>query len=266
MLHSRKISTMWFDGALHDVARVCLSSMVAHGMDVTLHTYGEIPNVPDGVALADGNEILDRALLERLQPIKRKSHASWQPMMNFSDFFRIAQLRDDKGLWLDTDVFIFRPFEYDPQKVYFANEGNGRVGSPVFYLPPEHPIIQEYEDLIAQPELMPNWLGFVRGRLRPAIWKMAGIKFSPADLGITIYGNDAFSRLTRRYGCYDDALAKSSFYKWTGNKAEDLFRDVPFQQLRDNPAHIGIHIHRKALQNQPVQKGSFWEWALETYG
>ncbi len=267
MALSNKISTMWYDGPLHDVARVSLASMVAQGMDVSVYTYGDIPNLPAGIALADGNEVLDTSLLSRLAPVKKAAtHGSWQPLVNFSDFFRIYQLKAGKGLWLDTDVFLFRPFTYDTEKVFFAFEGKGRIGSPVFYLPPDHPIIAEYDALIAKDDLMPNWLGFVRGTLRPLVWKMMGIEFSPPDLGITIYGNDGFSRLAKRHGCYRDALAKSSFYDWTGSKAEQLFDPVSFQHFLDDPHHIGIHIHKKARQKQPPIPGSFWDWALCTYG
>lgn len=239
--------------------------MVDNGMDVTLYIYDEVKNVPDGVKIADGNKILDIALLDRLQCVKKPEQNSRQPIANFSDFFRIFLLKHDKGLWLDSDVFLFRGFKYDTSDVYFAYEDRIRIGSPVFYLPKDHPIINEYEKLLEQDELMPNWLGLRRGVLKPFWWNLTGQKFTPPDLGITIYGNDAFTRLAKRHHCYHKALPKHSFYYWTGKKTDKLFMPVDFQFLLDDPKHIGIHIHRKHWEHEPVQANSFWAWALKKY-
>ena len=113
---------------------------------------------------------------------------------------------------------------------------------------------------------MPNWLGFIRGKLRPFIWKLLRQKFSPSDLGITIYGNDGFSRLARRHNCFKEALNKDLFFYWTGNETNRLFQKVNFENLINNPNHLGIHIHRKQWEHLPINSGSFWEWALSKYG
>ena len=39
-----------------------------------------------------------------------------------------------------------------------------------------------------------------------------------------------------------------------------------FENLINNPKHLGIHIHRKQWENLPINPGSFWEWALSKYG
>lgn len=91
------ISTLWFDGPLRRIDWICLKSMVAQGMDVTVYTYGEIPNLPAGITLADGREICDPSLLERLQLIRRPERNAWQPIANFSDFFRVALMKQGRG-------------------------------------------------------------------------------------------------------------------------------------------------------------------------
>ena len=148
MSQSNKVSTLWLKGRIRKIDHVCLASMVANNLDVSLYCYDDLSNVPDGIKLKDANEILDISLLERLQCIKKKENNPSQPIANFSDFFRIFLQKFEKGLWLDTDVFIFKPFTYDTERVYFGFEGKGRIGSPVFYLPKDHPIISEYENLI----------------------------------------------------------------------------------------------------------------------
>ena len=265
-IQSNKVSTLWLKGKIRNIDHVCLASMVANNLDVTLYHYGAVSNVPSGIKLADASEILDLSLLDKLQCIKRKEHNPLRPIAQFSDFFRIILQKKSKGLWLDTDVFIFRPFTYNPDKVYFCHEGKGRIGYSVIYLPSNHKIIEEYENLLLQDTLMPNWLGFIRGKLRPFIWTLLRQKFSPSDLGITIYGNDGFSRLARRHNCFKEALNKDLFFHWTGNETNRLFQKVKFKDLINNPKHLGIHIHRKHWEHLPTNSGSFWEWALSKYG
>ncbi len=266
MSQSNKVSTLWLKGRIRKIDHVCLASMVANNLDVSLYCYDELSNVPDGIKLKDANEILDISLLERLQCIKKKENNPSQPIANFSDFFRIFLQKFEKGLWLDTDVFIFKPFTYDTDRVFFGYEGKGRIGSPVFYLPKDHPIISEYENLIQQDTLLPNWLGFVRGKVRPFWWNLIGQEFSPPDLGITIYGNDGFTRLAKRHNCFKEAQKKESFYTWIGDETNKLFTKNDFSHFLENSNCLGIHIHRKHWENLPVNKDSFWEWALQKHG
>lgn len=260
-----KVSTLWMDGPLRRIDAICLASMVAQGLDVTVYTYGDIPNLPKGVKGADAEPILARRFIDRLSLIKKQDNNSWQPIANFSDFFRVQLMKHRKGLWLDSDVFVFRPFEYDTRDVFFAKEDAVRIGSPVYYLPHDHPVIAEFDQLMAQETLMPNWLGFKRGFLRPLVWKLRGIAYSPPDLGITIYGNDAFTRLAKRHGDYKKALPKHTFYHWTGKKTDQLFHDVDFSFLQNDPKHLGIHIHRKHWEHELTVKGSWWDWAQNKY-
>lgn len=256
---------MWFDGPLRLVDRICLSSMVATGMPITLYTYGDVPNVPAGVTLRDGNDILDRSLVTRLVPVAKKQQASWLPTVQFSDFFRVFLQKAGGGLWLDTDVLMFRPFDYQADQVYFVRESNGGVGASVFYLPDDSPIIDEYVRLVAQDNLTPDWLEFKRRILRPLVYRLTGTAFSPSDLGITMYGNEAFRRLARRHGVFNQAQPQRTFYHWSDARNEDVFKPVPWQFFYDDPSYIGLHIHKKTEAAHTPARGSLWRDALERY-
>lgn len=262
---SNKVATLWMNGPLRRIDAICLRSMVANGLDLTLYTFGDIPNAPNGAKLADAAEILDRKLIDRLQLVKRAERNHRQPVQHFSDFFRVMLMQQEKGLWLDSDVFVFKPFSYDADEVFFAKEDRVRIGSPVYYLPPGHPVIGEYERLMAQDSLLPDWLGFRRGTLKPLWWKLRGIAYSPPDLGITLYGNDAFTRLAKRHGDYRKARPKSLFYHWSAAQSDWLFQPRDFRFFLTDPRHLGIHVHHKKWEQQPTQKGSWWEWAQEIY-
>ncbi len=266
MSRSNKISTLWIEGRVRNIDHVCLASMCANNLDVSLYSYGNISNVPSGVKIEDANNILDIGLLERLQCIKNKKLNPHVPIAQFSDFFRIMLQKENKGLWLDTDVFIFKPFTYDTNKVFFFHEGKGRIGYPVIYLPPGNKIISEYENLMTKDKLMPNWLGFLRGKLKPFIWNLTNQEYSSSDLGITIYGNDGFSRLAKRHNYFNLAGPKNKFFYWTGKKNWKLFEEEDFSFFIENPEILGIHIHKKHWQVPPKNIDSFWKWAYQKYG
>ena len=257
---------MWFDGPLRLVDRVCLSSMVDVGMTVRLYTFGDVPNLPPGISVEDGRKVLDPKLIKRLIPIAKKHQRGWLPTCHFSDFFRIFQQKHDGNLWFDTDILMFRKFEYSPDTHIFAKESRFRMGFSVLRLPSFSPIIGEYQDLLCQPMLIPNWLGWRRGLLRPVIYRLFKKEFSPSDLGITIFANDALTRLTRRHRIGGQALPKASFYHWTGNQTLQIYRNISWSFFLDHSNHYGLHIHRKVDDDFKPEQGSLWSWAIGHYG
>ena len=263
---SVNVSTMWFDGPLRLVDRICLSSMVDVGMRVRLYTFGDIPNVPLGISVEDGHSVLDPRLIDRMYFIAKENLQNCVPITQFSDFFRIFQQRRVGDLWLDTDMMLFRRFEYTPNTYIFAAESCSRMGYSVLHLPSSSPIVDEYVDLLNQNVLTPNWLGWRRGFLRPTIYRLLRKDFSPLDLGLTVFGNDALTRLSKRHGVNSHALPKESFYFWTGRKTLKTYRDVPWKFLLTHSKHIGLHIHYKVEDNFKPEPGSLWSWAIHRYG
>lgn len=77
-------------------------------------------------------------------------------------------------------------------------------------------ILKDYLKVLNEPNLMPHWLGFKRRVLKPLMFKLLGKQFSPVDLGITVYGNDAFTRLVKKHHMISAALPQQSFYYWVG--------------------------------------------------
>lgn len=185
---------------------LCLASWLEAGFEVDLYSYGPVSGVPAGVTLRPAQDVLSDDLRDRLLPILRTDRRRFQPMMNFSDLFRVKLQEQGRGLWLDCDVLPFRPFAVDPAKPFFAWEDRHRIGSPVFYLPQGSAMIADYLRVLDTPHLMPHWLGVKRGVLKPALWRLMGRRFSPPDLGITIYGNDAFTRLAHKHALTEHAL------------------------------------------------------------
>jgi hypothetical protein len=256
-----KIASFWHSGPLRNLESVCVASWVRLGFEVDIYSFAPVSGLPKGVVERDANEVLGAEWMERINPILHPARRDRQRMMNYSDLFRVALMRKGLGLWLDTDVLLFRHFDVAPAQPFFAWEDWHRIGSPVFYVPQDAPMLADYERVYDSPDLMPHWLGFRRRVLKPLIWKMQGKAFSPADLGLTIYGNDAFTRLARKHRLAQFAREKRSFYTWNAAETMRFYDPAYGAELWDDPAVLGLHVHHKPSPNQRPETGSMFDRA-----
>lgn len=258
-----RIVSLWHSGPVRKLDLVCIASWVRLGFEVEIYSFAGITGLPRGVTVRDAGEVLASHWMERINPTHHPERTDRQRIMNYSDLFRVALMQQGRGLWLDTDVFLFRRFEVDHARPYFAWEDGHRIGSPVFYVPQGSPMLVDYERVYDSPDLMPHWLGFRRRVLKPLLWRMQGRPWTPADLGLTIYGNDAFTRLARKHGLARFALPRRSFYVWNGAETLRFFDPAHGGALWDDPTVIGVHVHRKPQPNSRPAPGSMFARGAE---
>ena len=55
---SNIIQSLWIGKELSVMEQMCLSSFVKNGHEVHLYTYDNVKNIPEGVQIKDGNDIL----------------------------------------------------------------------------------------------------------------------------------------------------------------------------------------------------------------
>lgn len=152
MARMREVGTLWIGGPLSWLEQLCLKSFVDRGQRITLYSYHDIPNVPEGVVRHDGREVLDTDNFLKYQ--KKDSFAL------FADLFRVHMLRACPGMiWVDTDVYCWQPLAYDDDIVMgFELPGQTRVNNAVLALPPDHPMLAEMLDFMADPFAIPPFL------------------------------------------------------------------------------------------------------------
>lgn len=137
MARIREVGTLWIGGSLSWMEQLCLKSFVDQGQKITLFSYEDIPNVPDGVIRRDGREILDTDDFIKYE--KKDSFAL------FADYFRIHMIAQNPGMiWVDTDVYCHRPMEYESDYVLgFELPGERRVNNAVLGLPADSAILAD---------------------------------------------------------------------------------------------------------------------------
>ncbi len=256
------IVTFWH-GSLDKLRQTCLRSQVAAGHRVTVYSFDPIPGLPDGVANAEAEAILPHAFSEKLRPCQ--PDGSWRDwtVLQFSDFFRMRLMTRGLGLWLDADVLLLRPVHIDPAKPYFGWERVHLLGNSVLYLPPQDPIVNAFERLMAQDELTPDWLA-LRHRITFALHRLVGRSRRVSDIRIAIYGPAALTALAYRYGEVKYALPKKSFYS-VHSDLKRFFEPSDFSALIDDPEVMGFHVSGKGRSLQAAIPGSLHAWAMERF-
>lgn len=117
---SNLIQTLWSHGSLSTMERLCLRSFMKNGHEVHLYVYDEVHNIPDGVIVKDGNEVLPQSQYDYKRFINNGT---------FADYFRYKLLLERGGWWVDTDLICVQPFSFPDEHVF------GRMG-PWFDKPP----------------------------------------------------------------------------------------------------------------------------------
>lgn len=259
-----RVVGLWHGCPLSPLRRVCLASQVLQGYAVTLYSYDPVRDLPDGVANGDAGTVLPLAFRNRLQPALAEPGIELRATIQLSDFFRYRALRMGLGIWLDTDLYLFRRMPVEEGRPHFAWESWFQLGNSVVYLPGDHPIVDAFEELMAQDDLIPDWLE-LHHRAKAAWWRFRGRPFVPADLKLSLFGPRALTVLARRSGAVKHALPLRSYYAIHA-RHERFFDASGFAPLHEDPAIIGVHLSPKRRENEPPASGSLYEWAARNVG
>lgn len=140
MPRTREVGTLWIGGPLSWLEQLCLKSFVDKGQKITLFSYEDIPNVPDGVIRRDGREIIDTNDFIKYE--QKNSYAL------FADWFRLHMIHQNPGMiWVDTDVYCYRPMDYDSDYVFgYELPGEHRVNNAVLGLPSDSDALRQMLD------------------------------------------------------------------------------------------------------------------------
>jgi tetratricopeptide (TPR) repeat protein len=120
------IHCFWSGAPLAPMSQLSLQSMVRLGHPVTLYTYDNMKEmqacVPHGVVLADAETIVPRSIYDQT--------VATSEIRYFSDIFRYAVLYEHGGWWLDTDIVLVKPLNFETGHVFssqWSGVENGHV-------------------------------------------------------------------------------------------------------------------------------------------
>lgn len=121
-----QIASLWIGARLSWLEQLCLKSFADAGHHITLYSYTPITNLPKGVHAGDAAEIY------RQDPILR--HARTGSPAIHADIWRLHLLKKTDKIWVDADMYCYRPFDFDTSHV-FGWEKPGLICNAVLGLP-----------------------------------------------------------------------------------------------------------------------------------
>jgi len=146
-----RIAALWVGGDLSFLEQLCLKSFLDAGHDVTLYTYDPVTNAPDGVDLADANDVLSQSSFLR--------HARTSSPALHSDLFRYHLLaKHDRIVWADTDAYCVKPFQ-SATGHFFAWESDRGVNGGVLGLPRDSEALGLLLEFTRDEFAVPEWYG-----------------------------------------------------------------------------------------------------------
>lgn len=234
------VHMFWHGPRLSRLERLCISSFVANGHRLLLHTYEPPSGVPPGVTLVDAAETLPRARLFR---DKRNGSVA-----AFADWFRFRLLYERGGIWADTDVVCLKPLSFGRAEV-FAWEDMTTINVAVLGLPAGHELAAWMLECWDHPD---RWLPYDSRRVRRRkLWR----RLRPGDSRPYIqwgeFGPRGFTHAVRHFGYQQLAMPFWRFYPVHYQNWHTIFDD----SLRENPALIqashALHLWNEMTRRSP---------------
>lgn len=102
---NNELFTLWVNDnpELPELQHLALKSMLLTGHNVTLYSYNKLNNVPPGIKIANGDEILDRSTI-----FKYKEGFNKGSFSGFANWFRAKRLYEKGGAWFDCDILAIK--------------------------------------------------------------------------------------------------------------------------------------------------------------
>ncbi|MEL6640052.1 MAG: hypothetical protein AAFN63_12080 [Pseudomonadota bacterium] len=210
------IGALWIGGSLTWLEQLCLKSFVEHGHEVLLFTYGDVRNVPEGVKICDGPDIVGTENFVL--------HSRSQSVALFSDLFRFHMIKAMPDIiYIDTDVFCLKPLEFEDPFIFgyekYRNPQAWRINGAILRLPPDSLILREMLNFMEDVYPQPAWIA-QRFQAEMKARAAAGDPMHVGELPWGVWGPLGISAFARQTGEYTHA------------KSLDVLYPVPFKERR----------------------------------
>ncbi|MDF2142741.1 hypothetical protein [Paenirhodobacter sp. CAU 1674] len=261
----REVGTLWIGGALSWMEQLCLKSFVDAGQKITLFSYEDIPNVPEGVIRRDGREVLDTDDFIKYE--KKDSFAL------FADYFRIHMIAQNPGMiWVDTDVYCHRPMDYDSDYVMgFELPNSTRVNNAVLGLPADSAIVADLLAFMEDRYAIPS---FIKPKLQEE-YRAAAAAGTPVHVSAQpwgVWGPMMITHFVAKHGLLDQVQPMDAFYPVPFPERTKMIRDAARVEAALTGQTTALHLwasNKRELGlrfNGIPRDGSFLDKLLKKHG
>ncbi|THD84438.1 hypothetical protein E7811_01415 [Aliigemmobacter aestuarii] len=265
MARQREVGTLWIGGSLSWMEQLCLKSFVDRGQKITLFHYDDIPNVPEGVILRDGREILDTDNFLKYE--KKDSFAL------FADLFRLHMIHRCPGMvWVDTDVYCHRPLDIEDDYVFgFELPGEQRVNNAVLGMPADSALMAALLEFTADQYAIPEFLkASQQEEYRAAAAAGRPVHVSQQPWGV--WGPMMITHFVHRLGLKDRVQPMDAFYPVPFPDRTTFLRKADAVDTALTPRTTALHVWASNKRELGLRHmglppaGSWFDLALKRHG
>jgi len=259
-----EIASLWIGGQLSWLEQLCLKSFADAGHHTTLYSYAHIDNVPDNVHQVSAEEIYPS------EPMLR--HARTGSPAIHADMFRLNMLKKTNKIWVDADMYCYRPFDFKTKTV-FGWEKPGLVCNAVLGLPKNSKALTTMMKFFEDEYAIGPWLKPWQQRELEAE-RDAGnpVHFTAQNWGFT--GPAAVTYFLQQSGEIKHARSEQAFYPVSFKHRNHMILskfNVEQDDLTDDT--YGVHFWARRMKPRLEEKennwprgGSFMYGLLEKHG
>ncbi len=168
---NNNLFTLWISDnrELPELQYLSLKSMLLTGHNVTLYTYNKLNNIPEGINVADANEILNKSKI-----FKYRNGFNSGSYAGFSDWFRIKCLYENGTAWFDCDILAIKNInDFSLNDIIISSEyyhdGNIQPNNGFLKFKKKDKLVKDYLDYIENIEDIEN--NVLHGELGPKLIK-----------------------------------------------------------------------------------------------
>lgn len=236
------INALWIGTELNQMAKSCLQSFLKHGHTVNLYTYGNIANVPSGINICDGNDIIPKDKI-----IKHKKTGSYAL---FSDIFRYALIaKIDNGIYVDCDVYCLKPITIPEHGYLLGFEHPDSINGAVLALPKESELLNTLINLSNQACFTPEWYSPYR-KFRLKIKRLFGHATHISTMGWGVLGPNAITHYVKKFGITQLVQNLDVLYPIQHHEAKQKLLDENLT-IADviSERSVCVHLYNETLKN-----------------
>ena len=263
MAKLRPIASLWIGGRLSWLEQLCLKSFADAGHETTLYSYAPIDNIPEGVKAASAEEIYPS------EPMLR--HARTGSPAIHADMFRLNMLKKTDNVWVDADMYCWRPFDY-PSKHIYGWEKPGVVCNAVLGMPKNSKALNAMMKFFEDEYAIAPWLKPWQQKELQAE-KDAGrpVHMTEQNWGFT--GPSAVTYFLIKTGEIENAQPEAAFYPISFKERNQMILSRFNIEERLTPETRGVHFWARRMkprleekENNTPRRGSFMHKLIRKHG
>lgn len=136
------VHALWIGSdRLENLEKLTIKSFIKNGAEFNLWVYDSIKDVPLGVKVRDGREILPESMIFRYPPVMYLNLGA-NSLVGFSELFRYKVLYELGGWWSDMDVTCLKPLSSHTTEYYFRFHGVLSVVGNIMKAPPKSELMK----------------------------------------------------------------------------------------------------------------------------